>query len=220
MAVARRRGAYQLGLAVPVIFTFAIAPFVFLALHLFILVRYDMLAANLRFFCIELDSTVKQEEDRERCRQLLANVEFVIAQTAPRGSPLHSWIFWVWFVQVAISPVAVLLVVQARALRYQSTVVIDAERAVFVAELLLLFWFFYRQSNAQIKARVFGFVPLIQSAAIFLTAGIASWMNFAWLNMNIPARDGHYEPKSFYDKEGARWTPLTLDLDGAAASSE
>jgi hypothetical protein len=142
--------AYQLGVEVPVIFTFAIAPFVFLGLHLFILVRYDMLAANLRYFCIELDASVKQHEDRERCRQLLANVEFVIAQTAPRGSPLHNWIFcWVWFVLVAMSPVVVLLVVQARALRYQSSAVVIAERVVFVGDLLLLVWFFSRQIWAQ-----------------------------------------------------------------------
>jgi hypothetical protein len=83
----------QLGVQVPVIFTFAIAPFVFVALHVFTLIRYDMLAANLRQFRGDLEETVGAASDRERCRQLLANVEFVIAQAVPRSSTLYNWIF-------------------------------------------------------------------------------------------------------------------------------
>jgi uncharacterized membrane protein YdbT with pleckstrin-like domain len=40
----------QIGVQVPVIFSFAIAPAVFLFLHAYTLIRYDMLAANLRQF--------------------------------------------------------------------------------------------------------------------------------------------------------------------------
>ena len=140
----------QLGVQVPVIFTFAMAPFVFVALHVFTLIRYDMLAANLRQFRGDLDAMVGLPSGRERCRQLLANVEFVIAQGVPRGSPLHNWVFrWVWFSLVAIFPVAVLLVVQVRALRYQSGIVISADRAALISDLLLLVWFFHRRRLAE-----------------------------------------------------------------------
>jgi hypothetical protein len=69
----------QLGVQVPVIFSFAIAPLVFVALHIFTLVRYDMLSTNIRQFRFELESQLPWEVnrvDRERCRQLLTNVEF------------------------------------------------------------------------------------------------------------------------------------------------
>jgi hypothetical protein len=76
----------QIGVQVPVVFSFAIAPAVFLFLHVYTLIRYDMLAANLHQFRIDLKTTVPLEAYRERCRQLLTNVEFVQAHTAPRGS--------------------------------------------------------------------------------------------------------------------------------------
>ena len=58
----------QLGVQVPVVFSFAIAPLVFVALHVFTLVRY--------------------EADRERCRQLLTNVEFVVSRAVQACAPL------------------------------------------------------------------------------------------------------------------------------------
>jgi hypothetical protein len=89
----RRKPVSQIGVQVPVVFSFAIAPAVFLFLHVYTLIRYDMLAANLHQFRIDLKTTVPLEADRERCRQLLTNVEFVQAHTAPRGSTLHSRLY-------------------------------------------------------------------------------------------------------------------------------
>jgi hypothetical protein len=51
-------------------------PILFVALHVFTLIRYDMLAANMRQFSADLAVMVPVAADRERCRQLLANVEF------------------------------------------------------------------------------------------------------------------------------------------------
>lgn len=62
----------QIGVQVPVVFSFAIAPAVFLFLHAYTLIRYDMLAANLRQFRTDLLVLVPREADRDRCRQLLA----------------------------------------------------------------------------------------------------------------------------------------------------
>src|SRR5215469_13152626 len=72
----------QIGAALPVTFSFAIAPLVFVFLHVYTLARYDMLAANVGQFLVDLRRTVKWEVDRERCRQLLANVEFIPALVA------------------------------------------------------------------------------------------------------------------------------------------
>ena len=78
------------GVQVPVVFSFAIAPAVFVLVHVYTLIRFDMLTANLRQFRMDLEKSVAHEVDRERTRQLLANVEFVQACTAPIGSRLHS----------------------------------------------------------------------------------------------------------------------------------
>jgi hypothetical protein len=136
----------QIGVQVPVAFSFAIAPAVFVFLHAYTLIRYDMLAANLRQFRTDLQILVPREADRERCRQLLANVEFVQVRTAPRRSALHSPIyrFAAWVVLVGF-PVATFGAVQVSALRYQSDMVLRTQQFCIALDLLLLAWFFYRQ---------------------------------------------------------------------------
>jgi hypothetical protein len=135
----------QIGATLPVSFSFAIAPFVFVFLHIYTLVRYDMLAANVRQFLAEMQRTVPWEVDRKRCRQLLANVEFIQALVAPRGSRQYSpiWRWLVWGV-VAIFPVFVLLLVQINALRYQSDLITRVQQIGLFIDLLALVWFFHR----------------------------------------------------------------------------
>jgi hypothetical protein len=135
----------QIGATLPVSFSFAIAPFVFVFLHTYTLARYDMVAANIRQFLSELRRTVIFEADQERCRQLLANVEFVQALVAPRGSRGYSWV-WRWLVRVMIAgfPVFVLLLVQINALRYQNMNIMWVQRTWLLIDLIALIWFFYR----------------------------------------------------------------------------
>jgi uncharacterized protein YjbI with pentapeptide repeats len=135
----------QIGATLPLTFSFAVAPFVFVFLHVYTLARYDMLAANVRQFLSELRRTVKLEADQERCRQLLTNVEFIQVLVAPRRSRLHSWV-WRWLVRgiIVIFPVSVLLLVQINALRYQSVTIISVLRVWLLIDVLMLIWFFYR----------------------------------------------------------------------------
>src|SRR5262245_32971873 len=79
----------QIGASLPVTFGFAIAPGVFVFLHIYTLVRYHMLAVNLRHLVARLDDTVRKASDREDCLHLLANVEFVLALAGPRGSGIY-----------------------------------------------------------------------------------------------------------------------------------
>jgi hypothetical protein len=83
----------QLSAQIPITVSFAMMPILFVALHVFTLIRYDMLAANVRQFSADLATMVPVEADRERCRQLLANVEFIQALTAPPRSALRSRLF-------------------------------------------------------------------------------------------------------------------------------
>ena len=110
------------GTAVPVVFAFGLAPAVFVAVHFYTLIRYDMLAGNIRRFVRDLAAMVPiKADDKDRCRQLLANVEFVSALAMPKWSRGSSWMFdWTVRALLAVFPVAVLLVVQLQSLRLQS----------------------------------------------------------------------------------------------------
>ena len=46
---------------------------VFVATHFYTLIRYDLLAENIRQFCDDLAATNMPEADRRRCRQLLGD---------------------------------------------------------------------------------------------------------------------------------------------------
>lgn len=133
------------GAAVPVVFAFGLAPAVFVAVHFYTLIRYDMLAENLRQFRDDLTELVPAETDRRRCRQLLANIEFVSALVMPEGSRGSSWVFsWTVRGVLAVFPVAVLLLVQLQSLRLQSEWGTWTHHVCIAADLVLLIWFFGR----------------------------------------------------------------------------
>jgi len=111
----------QLGVRTPVAIAYALAPVIFLFLHVHTLIRFDMLAANLRLLTAELARAVPLAVDRERTRALLANVEFVQVLAAPPGSSFRSPLFrFIAWLIVSALPVAVFLAVQISFLRYQS----------------------------------------------------------------------------------------------------
>lgn len=139
----------QIGVQVPVVASYALAPLVFLFLYVHTLIRYDMLAENLRLLGRELRTALPIEADRDRCRQLLANVEFVQYWIAPKGSPWHSQVYpvLVWVMLVAI-PIVVFLATQISFLRYQNAFVTDViHRGSLAAALSAITYFWYRQAR-------------------------------------------------------------------------
>ncbi len=81
------------GTAVPVVFAFGLAAAVFVATHCYALIRYDMLAGNVRRFRGDLEAMVTPGADRDRCRQLPTQCEFVnrcamLSQWRRSASPL------------------------------------------------------------------------------------------------------------------------------------
>jgi hypothetical protein len=181
----------QIGASLPVSFSFAIAPLVFVFLHVYTLLRHDMLAANVRQFLRELRDSVPLEPDRERLRQLLANVEFVAALTTPRGSTLYSR-FWasLCFGIVALFPVAVLLLVQINALRYQSDMIVWVQRAWLALDLAVLTWFFvpdpfYDGETKEVPVRR----RAIRGGLLFGVPALVLLLNFAWISPVSPKAD-------------------------------
>lgn len=130
------------GVAVPVVLSFGFMPAIFLALHLYTLIRFDLLMQNLRHFEAELRAHVPLQRDRDRCLQLLANTEFIQAAVQPEASFVFRWTYRF---MLAVFPVAVLLLVQLGSLRLQSHVVNIVHHITILLDILLLIWFFHRQ---------------------------------------------------------------------------
>jgi hypothetical protein len=130
------------GVAVPVALSFGFMPAIFVALHLYTLIRFDLLMQNLRYFQAELLATVPLEKDRQSCLQLLANTEFIQAQLKPAASLVFRWTYRF---MLAVFPVGVLLLVQLSSLRLQDDVVNIIHHLAIALDLLLLIWFFWRQ---------------------------------------------------------------------------
>jgi uncharacterized protein YjbI with pentapeptide repeats len=181
----------QFGVQVSVVFSLAIAPLIFVALHIFTLIRYDLLATNLRQFRADLGAMVLSNADRERCRQLLANVEFVIARVAPRDSPLQSRLFaWVSFGIIGVLPVAVLIAVQVSALRYQSDVINWAQRGAVVVDLFLLVWFYRRERLAKATGRASTTATRRVWIGVLWAPVAIIMADVAWLKVPHPDTDG------------------------------
>ena len=130
------------GVTVPVVLSFGFMPAIFLALHLYTLIRFDLLMQNLRHFEAELRAHVPLQRDRDRCLQLLANTEFIQAAVQPEASFVFRWTYRF---MLAVFPVAVLLLVQLGSLRLQSDVVNIVHHITILLDILLLIWFFRRQ---------------------------------------------------------------------------
>lgn len=199
----------QIGVALPVSFSFAIAPLVFVFLHIYTLVRYDLLAANVRKFLEELRNAVKLESDRERCRHLLANVEFIVVLTAPRNSTLYSR-FWTWLFRgiAAGFPVAVLLLVQINALRYQSDLIVRTQRIWLLFDLMALIWFFRRNAldgsvwPERRPARMRRWVGLL---LLPLLIGAVNWVYLNTVPPEADARLVRYDQRNKDNPDGLYW---------------
>jgi hypothetical protein len=213
------------GTAVPVVFAFGLAPAVFVATHFYTLIRYDMLTGNMRRFVGDLAATVPIEADRDRCRQLLANVEFVNALAMPKGSRASSWMFdWTVRVLLAVFPVAVLLLVQLQSLRLQSEWVNWTHHVCIFTDLVLLVWFFGRLRGDD--SWHFWRAPIWRKVALCWMPAAVLAVDLLWLEVPGPASRtvgqdlAHYlgqypkAPASFMERVGwwVSFQPIDLLL--------
>jgi uncharacterized protein YjbI with pentapeptide repeats len=174
------------GASVPVALAFGLAPTVFVAVHFYTLIRFDMLRGNLRHFKAELEASVPLAVDRERCRQLLANVEFISAQVMPRGSTTGSWLFGATVVVLlAVIPALVLVLVHIGSLRLQSEVINTVHHVALAADLWLLIWYFSHRDGG--RSSGFWRAPWRRKLALCWLPLLVVAMDLAWLN--VPAAD-------------------------------
>jgi uncharacterized protein YjbI with pentapeptide repeats len=173
----------QFGVQIPVFASFAMMPILFVALHIYTLIRYDMLAINARQFRVDLETMVPLEADRERCRQLLANAEFLQSITAPAGSALRSPLYGLmaWII-IAAFPVIVLLAVQINSLRYQSISINRVEQAVLLVDLGFVTWLYARQGCRILSVNARMWAGLVWGRCITLPLLLVAG-NWLWLNV-------------------------------------
>ena len=160
------------GVTVPVVLSFGFMPAIFLALHLYTLIRFDLLMQNLRHFEAELRAHVPLQRDRDRCLQLLANTEFIQAAVQPEASFVFRWTYRF---MLAVFPVAVLLLVQLGSLRLQSDVVNIVHHITILLDILLLIWFFRRQRPSGDSVLLWLF-----KGGRFVLPVLVLGFNFAW----------------------------------------
>ena len=160
------------GVTVPVVLSFGFMPAIFLALHLYTLIRFDLLMQNLRHFEAELRAHVPLQRDRDRCLQLLANTEFIQAAVQPEASFVFRWTYRF---MLAVFPVAVLLLVQLGSLRLQSDVVNIVHHITILLDILLLIWFFRRQRPSGDSVLLWLF-----KRGRFVLPALVLGFNFAW----------------------------------------
>ena len=212
------------GTAVPVVFAFGLAPAVFVAVHFYTLIRYDMLAGNIRRFVRDLAAMVPiKADDKDRCRQLLANVEFVSALAMPKGSRASSWMFdWTVRALLAVFPLGVLLFVQLQSLRLQSEWVTWTHHVCIFADLVLLVWFFGRLRGDD--SWHFWRAPIRRKVALCWLPAAVLAVDLLWLEVPGPAsrtvgqdlsnyRRQHPEAPASFMKRIAWWTSFQpIDL--------
>ncbi|MFO0401573.1 MAG: pentapeptide repeat-containing protein [Alphaproteobacteria bacterium] len=160
------------GVTVPVVLSFGFMPAIFLALHLYTLIRFDLLMQNLRHFEAELRAHVPLQRDRDRCLQLLANTEFIQAAVQPEASFVFRWTYRF---MLAVFPVAVLLLVQLGSLRLQSHVVNIVHHTTILLDILLLIWFFRRQRPSGDSV-----LRWLSRRGRFVLPALVLGFNFAW----------------------------------------
>ncbi|MCA3282929.1 MAG: pentapeptide repeat-containing protein [Roseomonas sp.] len=188
------------GVAVPVALSFGFMPAIFVALHLYTLIRFDLLMQNLRHFEAELRAHVPRQRDRDRCLQLLANTEFIQAAVQPEASFVFRWTYRF---MLAVFPVAVLLLVQLGSLRLQSDVVNIVHHITILLDILLLIWFFRRQRPSGDSVLLWLF-----KRGRFVLPALVLGFNFAWCRV----------PSAEATTVGAgKWEELKWELFGLGA---
>lgn len=203
------------GVNVPIIATFLLGPIVFFVLHAQLLIRYRMLVTAVRLFCREL-TRLTAESDRARCRELLANVEFVLMLAGRDDQAVNTPIYRLAvFVGIALIPIAVLLAVQISFLRYQSVGITWAQRIVLIVDLAMVVAFYYwlwssgrEKARSDRPGRIEKLLVLASCAAVPVALVVA---NFAYVN--VPAAEA--QTVRYYDYDATRrdqWWRQPLDL--------
>ena len=184
-----------LGVELPLLAFFFIAPILFLVVHAYVLVHLVMLTDKAKLFHEELheqlgretglsDEEAKNIRDGLR-RQLPSNIFVQFLAGAPEArSGAFGWALRaIGWTTLVVGPVLLLLLLQIQFLPYHSSFVTWTQRLALLADLALIWWLWGRVlSGRDPGVESFSYWP---SGAIGLALGCAALM-FSWLVATFP----------------------------------
>ena len=142
----------QVGISLPLVSSFALAPPILVFLHITLLIQLDLLARKLRQFKGEI-ARIPVESRRRSYRLLI--FPFAFAQTHLDGWRIaHLPMATISWLAVVGLPLAVLLVVLVRFLPYQSEALTLTHQLWVVLDSLILWFFHLRRHRFQSASRM------------------------------------------------------------------
>lgn len=184
----------QLGIEIPLVLSFSIAPPIFAFLHIHALIQFDHLTRLLARLEDLLGTHVPDESDRRHYRSILTSAAFVplqalrAARRDPTGSEdgrvvdrvgLALYAALEWFT-ITCFPLLVLVASQLGFLRYQSSAITLLHTATLLADLAALWWFHARRRHDGrshgahadgARARLKGLAPVMLGSGV-VVAGL------------------------------------------------
>lgn len=143
----------EINLLMPAAVTFTFGPLLFVALHAFTLIRYDMLADDIETFFAQVRRN-HCADNVANCLywHLLPNVEFVCIFTNElfrlggkrQKSKANIFVNLTGWMMFVIIPLFILAVIEISALRMQSPIVTRTQKATIAFDFCVLFWFSVR----------------------------------------------------------------------------
>jgi hypothetical protein len=123
----------------PLIAFYVVAPFLFLIMHLYLLVNLYVLGRRIHLFEERLGREVPVRADQERVRARLDPFIVLLHVAGRMAAPVPRWLLalTVW-ITVVLAPVILLIFFQVQFLPYHSEGVTWVHRGLIVADLLLL----------------------------------------------------------------------------------
>jgi hypothetical protein len=184
-----------LGVDLPLVDFFLVAPALFVIFHIYVLVQVLLLCRTAAAYNEAVERSIAVASDRARIRQRLANTLFAqIFAGSPREREglLGALLRLMARATLVIGPVIVLLIFQLAFLPYQDRVVTLAHRFLILADLgmILLLWYGIFQASHDISWRVLyqavrRFVHCDRARVVFLaradlSGGAPRWLDAGW----------------------------------------
>jgi uncharacterized protein YjbI with pentapeptide repeats len=130
-----------LNVDLPLVAFFALAPPLFVVVHLYMLLNFNLLAAKVQRFEEALASQTDDVVVQDRLRGMLPNNILIQYLVRPRGAEKLLPLLWLMVgLTVVAAPIFLLAFLEVQFLPYHHYSVLLAQRAVLVADVLLLWW--------------------------------------------------------------------------------
>ena len=195
-----------LGIELPLVAFFLVAPTLFLIVHAYMLVHLVLLTDKAKRFDEALDTQIKDEDGqegdkhqatRDKLRRLLPSnifVQFLAGPTNLRKSEFGWLLCAIAWITLVVAPALLLLMFQIQFLPYHSSIVVRTQRVALVFDLALVWWLWPKVisrgkmgvTSPAVLGLLFSFVAIAFSCLIATFPGewqeelLAKWDRSGW----------------------------------------